>query len=81
MTTARDILEPHLDAALAEAAEKKMSTDAVARILFEQAIRIWKETRAPEDTAPSFSKRRTIWTRMKTLCSCALRWRGMFMRP
>ena len=49
MTTARDILMPHLDAALAEAAEKKMSTDAVARILFEQALHIWKESRSPED--------------------------------
>ena len=49
MTTARDIVTPHLDAALAEAAEKKMSTDAVARILFEQALRIWKECRTPED--------------------------------
>lgn len=49
MTTARDIVTPHLDAALAEASEKKMSTDAVARILFEQALRIWKECRTPED--------------------------------
>lgn len=49
MTTARDILMPHLDAGLAEANAKKMSSDAVARILFEQALRIWKESRAPED--------------------------------
>jgi hypothetical protein len=49
MTTARDILTPHLEAALAEANEKKMSSDAVARILFEQALRIWKESRSPED--------------------------------
>lgn len=47
MTTARDILTPHLEAALAEANEKKMSSDAVARILFEQALRIWKESRSP----------------------------------
>jgi len=49
MTTARDILTPHLDAALTEANEKKMSSDAVARILFEQALRIWKESRSPDD--------------------------------
>lgn len=49
MTTARDILTPHLDAALTEANEKKMSSDAVARILFEQALRIWQESRSPED--------------------------------
>lgn len=49
MTTARDILTPHLDAALTEANERKMSSDAVARILFEQALRIWQESRSPED--------------------------------
>ena len=49
MTTARDILTPHLDAALTEATERKMSSDAVARVLFEQALRIWKENRPPED--------------------------------
>lgn len=49
MTTARDIIEPHIEAALAEAAEKQISTDAMARIMFEQALRIWRETRTPED--------------------------------
>ena len=49
MTTTRDIVMPHIDAGLAEAAERKMSSDAVARILFEQALRIWKESRSPED--------------------------------
>ncbi|MGB5950715.1 MAG: hypothetical protein WBG82_15465 [Parvibaculum sp.] len=49
MTTARDIAEPHLEAALAEAREKQISTDALARIFFEGVLRIWRETRSPED--------------------------------
>jgi hypothetical protein len=49
MTTARDIAEVHLEAALAEAKEKQISTDALARIFFEGVLRIWRETRSPED--------------------------------
>lgn len=49
MTTARDIIEPHIEAALAEAAEKQISTDAMARIMFEKVLRIWRDTRSPED--------------------------------
>lgn len=49
MTTARDIVMPHIEAALAEGAEKKLSTDAMARIMFEQALRIWRDCRSPED--------------------------------
>ncbi|MEP2830203.1 hypothetical protein [Parvibaculum sp.] len=49
MTTARDIIEPHIEAALAEAAEKKISADAMARIMFEKVLHIWREARAPED--------------------------------
>ena len=33
MTTARDIIEPHIEAALAEAAEKKISSDAKAELM------------------------------------------------
>tara|TARA_Y100000589_G_scaffold296911_1_gene304338 strand:- start:239 stop:457 length:219 start_codon:yes stop_codon:yes gene_type:complete len=49
MTTARDIIEPHIEAALAEAAEKKISSDAMARIMFEKVLHIWRDVRAPED--------------------------------
>ncbi|ABS62504.1 conserved hypothetical protein [Parvibaculum lavamentivorans DS-1] len=49
MANARDVIMPHIEAALAEAAEKKLSQDAMARIMFEQALRIWRECRTPED--------------------------------
>lgn len=49
MTTARDIAAPHLEAALAEAKAQQISTDALARIFFEGVLRIWRETRTPED--------------------------------
>jgi hypothetical protein len=49
MTTARDVAEPHFEAAIAEAREKQLSTDAVARIFFEGILRVWRETRSPED--------------------------------
>ncbi|MGX1196957.1 hypothetical protein [Parvibaculum sp. MBR-TMA-1.3b-4.2] len=49
MATAREIITPHIDAALAEAAEQKISTDAMARIMFEKVLRIWRETRDPDD--------------------------------
>lgn len=49
MTTARDVASPHIEAALAEAREKQLSTDAVARIFFEAVLRVWRETRSPED--------------------------------
>lgn len=49
MTSARDIVELHIEAMLKEAEAAKLSTDAVARIMFEQAIRIWRGIRKPED--------------------------------
>ncbi len=49
MTTARDIASPHFEAAIAETREKQLSTDAVARIFFEGVLRVWRETRSPED--------------------------------
>ncbi|MBX3493460.1 MAG: hypothetical protein KF899_10880 [Parvibaculum sp.] len=49
MTSARDVVEPHIEAMLQEAEAAKLSTDAVARILFEQAVRIWRGIRKPED--------------------------------
>lgn len=49
MTTARDIAAPHFEAAIDEAREKQLSTDAVARIFFEGVLRIWRQTRSPED--------------------------------
>lgn len=49
MATAREVITPHIEAAMAEAAENKISTDAMARIMFEKVLRIWRETRDPED--------------------------------
>lgn len=49
MATAREIITPHIEAALAEASEKKISTDAMARIMFEKVLRIWRESRDPAD--------------------------------
>ncbi|MDP2123678.1 MAG: hypothetical protein Q8J92_04785 [Parvibaculum sp.] len=49
MTSARDIVEPHIEAMLKEAEAAQASTDAVARIMFEQAVRIWRGIRKPED--------------------------------
>lgn len=49
MATARDIVMPHLEAALKEAAELKIPSDSIGRLLLEQAIKLWRETRSPED--------------------------------
>jgi hypothetical protein len=49
MTSARDIVEPHIEAMLKEAETARLSSDAVARILFEQVLRIWRGIRTPED--------------------------------
>lgn len=49
MATARDIVNRHISAALAEAKAEQVSTDAVARIMFEKVLQIWREERTPED--------------------------------
>jgi len=49
MATAREVLTPHLDAALKEAAALKIPSDSIGRFLLEKAVTIWRETRTPED--------------------------------
>ncbi|MDE1173838.1 MAG: hypothetical protein PW790_09235 [Parvibaculaceae bacterium] len=49
MTTAREIVKPLIETALAEAAANKIPADNIARILFEQVLRIWREVRDPAD--------------------------------
>jgi hypothetical protein len=49
MTTARDIVVPHIEAALKEAGELQIPGDSIARVMFEQVLRIWRETRDFED--------------------------------
>ena len=49
MTSARDVVEPHIAAMLKEAETARLSTDAVARIMFEKVIHIWRDIRKPED--------------------------------
>lgn len=49
MTTARDIVTAHVDATLKEAAEHQIPTDVVGRVMFEQVLRIWRQTRTEED--------------------------------
>lgn len=49
MTNARDIVTAHVEAALQEAAELQIPSDALGRVMFEQVLRIWRETRTDED--------------------------------
>ncbi len=49
MTTARDIVTAHVEAALKEAAELQIPTDVLGRVMFEQVLRMWRETRSHED--------------------------------
>jgi hypothetical protein len=49
MATARDILMPHLEAALKEAAALKIPGDPIGRVLLEKAIALWRETRSEDD--------------------------------
>jgi len=49
MATAREVVTPHLEAGLKEAANLKIPSDSIGRFLLEQAIKIWRETRTPED--------------------------------
>ncbi|HEY4345471.1 MAG TPA: hypothetical protein VGN05_14060 [Parvibaculum sp.] len=49
MATARDIVTAHIDAALKEAAEFQIPSDVLGRVMFEQVLRIWRETRTEED--------------------------------
>ncbi|MGK2740261.1 hypothetical protein ACSHT0_05160 [Tepidicaulis sp. LMO-SS28] len=51
MTTARDIVTQHVEAALAEAEEAKLDTDVVGRLFLEKAIQIFRTKRSNEDIA------------------------------
>ncbi|MGD1933842.1 MAG: hypothetical protein ACFB0Z_04915 [Candidatus Phaeomarinobacter sp.] len=51
MTTAREIVEKHVQAALAEAAEAGQPRDSVARVLFDEVIKLYRMDREPEDIA------------------------------
>lgn len=49
MTSARDIITPHMDAILEEARTLQIPNDVLGRILLEQVLRIWRETRSLDD--------------------------------
>jgi hypothetical protein len=49
MATARDIVTAHVTAVLKEGAEFQIPADVLARVMFEQVLRIWREVRSPED--------------------------------
>tara|TARA_R110000868_G_scaffold142460_2_gene359823 strand:- start:593 stop:811 length:219 start_codon:yes stop_codon:yes gene_type:complete len=49
MTSARDIVTKHVDAMIAEAKGEQVPTDVLGRIMFEQVLRIWRESRTLED--------------------------------
>jgi|GEM_PF-253545 len=51
MTTARDIVTQHVEAALAEAEEAKFDTDVIGRLFLEKAIQIFRTKRSNEDIA------------------------------
>ena len=49
MTSARDIVTKHSDAMMAEATANQVPGDVLGRIMFEQVLRIWRESRTLED--------------------------------
>ncbi|MDO8289749.1 MAG: hypothetical protein Q7T44_11070 [Parvibaculum sp.] len=49
MTSARDIITPHMDAILEEARALQIPNDVLGRILLEQVLRIWRESRSLDD--------------------------------
>ncbi|CDO60656.1 MULTISPECIES: hypothetical protein [Parvibaculaceae] len=51
MATAREIVEKHVQAALDEAAETGHPRDSVARVLFDQVIKLYRMDRQPDDIA------------------------------
>jgi HEPN domain-containing protein len=51
MANAREIVEKHVKAALEEAAANKYPRDSVARVLFDEVIKLYKMDRSPEDIA------------------------------
>jgi len=55
MTTAREIVEKHVQAALDEAADKGHPRDSVARVLFDEVIKLYRMDRDPSDIASELS--------------------------
>lgn len=51
MASAREVATKHIDALMAETSELKLSRDAVARIMLEKAIAVYREERSIEDIA------------------------------
>lgn len=51
MTTAREIVERHVTAALEEAEASRIPRDSVARVLFDEVIRLYRLDRSPQDIA------------------------------
>jgi HEPN domain-containing protein len=51
MANAREIVEKHVKAALEEAAASSYPRDAVARVLFDEVLKLYKMDRSPEDIA------------------------------
>lgn len=46
-----ELVARHVEAALAEAAERQIATDVVARCLLSEAIRLFKQGRSNDDIA------------------------------
>ncbi len=51
MATVREIVEKHVQAALAEAEAQKFPRDSVARVMFDEVIKLYKMDRSPDDIA------------------------------
>lgn len=51
MTTAREIVERHVKAALAEAEGAKVPRDSIARVMFDEVIKLYRLDRTPDDIA------------------------------
>jgi len=51
MATVRDIVHKHVEAALAEAAAQNHSPDTVARVLFDEVIKLYRIDRTAADIA------------------------------
>lgn len=49
MTSARDIVTKHVEAMMADANAEQIPGDVLGRIMFEQVLRIWRESRTLED--------------------------------
>jgi hypothetical protein len=55
MTTARDIVTAHVKAMQTEAAALQIPGDVLGRIMLEQVLRIWRESRSIDDIRAELS--------------------------